>query len=121
MLKGRKDLIDLKNTEYLSDSVKKYFVSNVISGSEIQNYIKTMNPNGSVLSDISSVHFVKLSAKIISPYFSKLYNKCVEYGRFQELLIFAEVNPIYKSGKKMKLITYDLLFFYPNFQKILSF
>ena len=100
LLKERKDVVDLKNDEYLSDSIKNYFVFTEISDSEIQNYIKTMNPNKSVRSDVPSVRFVKLSAKIVSLYLSKLYNKCVEYGVFPNLLKSAEVIPIYKYCKK---------------------
>ena len=121
LLKKRKDVVDVKNDEYLSDSVKNDFVFNEISDSEILNYIKTLNPNKSVRSDVPNIRFVKLSAKIISPYLSKLYNKCVEYGVFPESLKFAEVIPIYKSGKKMTLITTDLYLFYPHFRKFLSF
>ena len=75
-------------------------VFNEISDSEILSYIKTMNPNISVHSDVPSICFVKLRAKIISPYLSKLYNKCVEYGVFPKSLKFVEVILIYKSGTK---------------------
>ena len=77
LLKERKDVIDLMNDAYCSGSVKNDFVFNEISDSEIQNYTKTMNLDKSVRSDVPSICFVKLSAKIISPYLSKLYNKCV--------------------------------------------
>ena len=60
-----------------------------------------MYPNKRVRSDVPNICFVKLSAKIFSPYLSTLYNKCFEYGMFSELLKFAEVTPIYKSGKKL--------------------
>ena len=53
LLKERKDVVDVKNDEYFSDSVKNDFVF-----SEIINYIKTMNPNKSVLSDVPSICFV---------------------------------------------------------------
>ena len=59
-----------------------------------------MNPNKSVCSDVPSIRFVELSAKIISPYLSILYN-CVEYGVFPNSLKHAEVVPVYKNGKKM--------------------
>ena len=59
-----------------------------------------MNPNKSVRSDVPIIRFVKLSAKITSPYISKLYNKSVEHGVFPESLKYAEVVPIYKNGKK---------------------
>ena len=86
--------------EFSLDSVKNSFIFKDISESEIENYIKKMNPNKSVRSDVPSIRFVKVSAKIISPYLSKLYNKCVEYGVFPESLKYAEVVPIYKTGKK---------------------
>ena len=69
----KKIVVDVKNDKYLSDSVKNYFVFNKISDSEVLNYIKTMNPNKSMRSDVSSIRFVKLSSKIISPNLSKLY------------------------------------------------
>ena len=59
-----------------------------------------MNPNKSVCSDVPSIRFVELSAKIISPYLSKLYNKYVEHGVFPILLKCAEVFPIYEYCKK---------------------
>ena len=62
-LKEGKGVVDIKNDEYLSQSIKNYFVFNEIIESEIENYIKTMNPNKSVHSDVPSICFVKLSAK----------------------------------------------------------
>ena len=57
LLKGRKYVVDVKNNVYLSESIKNYFVFTEISDSEIQNYIKTMNPNKSVRSDVPSIRF----------------------------------------------------------------
>ena len=53
-----------------------------------------------MLSDVQIIRLVKLSAKVIAPYLCELFNKCVEYILFLELLKYAEVEPIYKSGKK---------------------
>ena len=121
LLKERKDVVDLRNDEYLFDSIKNDFVFNEISDSEVENYIKNMNPNKSVRSDVPSIRFVKLSAKIISPYLSKLYNKCVEYGVFPESLKFAEVIPIYKSGKKNNINNYRPISLLSPFSKIFEF
>ena len=57
-----------------------------------------MNPNKSVRFDVPSIRFANLSAKIISLYLSKLYNKFVECGVFPETLKHAEVVIIYKNG-----------------------
>ena len=87
LLKKRKDVVDVMNDEYLSDSIKIFFVFTETSDSEIQNYTKTTSPNKSVHSvDVPSICYVKLSAKIVYPYLSKLYNKCVECGVFPESL-----------------------------------
>ena len=100
------------------DSVKNVFIFKDISESEIENYIKKMNPNKSVRSDVPSIRFVKLSAKIISPYLAKLYNKCVEYGVFPESLKYAEVVPIYKTGKKNDVNNYRPISLLSPFSKI---
>ena len=78
-----------------------------------------MNPNKSVRYDVPSIRFVKLSAKIISPYLDEMYNKWVECGVFPETLKHAEVVPTYKNGKKMMLIIVDQHLFYLNFRKFL--
>ena len=77
-----------------------------------------MNPNKSVRSDVHSIRFVKLSAKIISPYLSKLYNKSVEYGVFPESLKYAEVVPTYKNGKKNNVNNYRPISLLSPFSKI---
>ena len=100
------------------DSGKNDFVFKAISKTEVENYIKSMNPNKSVRSDVPSIRFVKLSAKIISPYLSKLYNKCVEYGVFPESLKYAEVVPIYKNGKKNDVNNYRPISLLSPFSKI---
>ena len=49
------------NDEFSLDSVKNGFVFKSISVSEIANYIKTMNLNKSVCSDVVSFCFVNFS------------------------------------------------------------
>ena len=65
--------------------------------------------------------FLKLRAKIISSYLSKLYNKCVEYGVFPKSLKFAEEIEIYKSGKKNKINNYRPISLLSSFSKIFEF
>ena len=85
-------------SEFSFISGKNEFVFKSISMTEIEHYIKNMNHNKSAHSDVPSICFVKLNAKNISPYLSKLYNKSFEYGVFLESLKYAEVVPIYKNG-----------------------
>ena len=91
-------------------------MSNKISDSEIENFIKTMNPNKSVHSDVSCIPFEKLNTKIISPYLSKLFNKYVEYAVFPELLKFAEVFKFINPVKK-NINIYQPILFIPIFKK----
>ena len=52
-------------------------------------YIRNMRPNKSVRTDVPSIQFVKLSAKVIAPYLCKLFKKCLEYDVFAESLKYA--------------------------------
>ena len=99
LLNERKDAF-CNNLEFCFSSVCNDFVFKEFTISEIEMYIKSMKPNKSVRSDVPSIRFVKLSSKLIAPYLCELFNKCVEYGVFPELLKYAEVVPIYKSGEK---------------------
>ena len=117
LIKERMDVVQ-KYDEFGFHSVNTDFVFKKISESEIENYIKSMNPNKSVRSDVPSIRFVKLSAKIIAPYLAKLYNKCVEYGVFPESLKYAEVVPIYKTGKKNDVNNYRPISLLSPFSKI---
>ena len=83
-------------------------------------YIRNMRTNKRVRSDVSSIRFVKVSAKVIAPYLSELFNKCVEglYGVFPELLNYAKVVPIYKSGKKCNVKNYRSISLISPFSKI---
>ena len=59
--------------------------------------------------DVLSIVFTKLSAKVIATYLCKLFNKCVEYGVFT--LKYAKVAPIYKFGKKSDVNNYKAFSF----------
>ena len=117
LIKKRMDFVcDI--SEFSLISGKSEFVFKAISKTEIKHYIKNMNPNKSVRSDVPRIRFVKLSARIISPYLSKLYKKSVEYGVFPESLKFAEVVPIYKNGKKNDVNNYRPISLLSPFSKI---
>ena len=68
-----------------------------------------MKANKSVCSDVPTIHFVKLSPKIIAPYLSKLFDKCVEFSLFQTLKYALDVT-INKFVRKMMLTTIFLLY-----------
>ena len=77
-----------------------------------------MNPIKIVRSDVPSIRFVKVSAKVIAPYLTKLYNKCIEYCVFSESHKYAEVVPIYKTDKKKDVNNYRPISFLSPFSKI---
>ena len=99
LLKERKDVVDIKNEEYLSDLLKiilsstNFLIVRLRIISKLRILIKVC-----IMMSLGEC-FLKLRAKIISSYLSKLYKICVEYGLFPESLKFAEVILIYKSGK----------------------
>ena len=117
LLNERKDAF-CNNLEFCFSSVCNDFVFKEFTISEIEMYIKSMKPNKSVRSDVPSIRFVKLSSKVIAPYLCELFNKCVEYGVFPESLKYAEVVPIYKSGKKCDVNNYRPISLLSPFSKI---
>ena len=94
------------NLEFCISSVCNDFVFKEFTNSEIEMYIRNMRPNKSVRSDVPSIRFVKLSAKVIAPYLCKLFNKCVEYGVLKWYQFSSLV-------KKVMLITRELFLIYP--------
>ena len=100
-------------SEFSLNSGKSEFVFKAISKTEIEHYIKNMNPNKSVRSNVPSKSFVKLSAKIISLYLSNSYvhiflnciTNLLSMVCFLSLK-YAEVVPNYKSGKKNDVNNY---------------
>ena len=103
--------------EFSLDSVKSGLVfQNILA--ETESYIKTRDPYKSVRSDVPSICLVKLSAKIISPYLSILYNNGLEYGVFSNTLKNAEVVPIYINSKKNNVNNYKPFSVLSQFSKI---
>ena len=90
LLNNRKDAFH-NSCEFCFSSVCNDFVSKEFTNSEIDMYIRNMRPNKSVRSDVPSIRFVKLRAKVITLYLCKLFKKCIEYGVFPESLKYAEV------------------------------
>ena len=78
LLSKRRDAFH-NNHEFCFSSVCNDFVFKEFTNSEIEMYIRNTRPNKSVCSDVLSIQFVKPSEKVIAPYLSKLFNKCVEY------------------------------------------
>ena len=68
-------------------------------------------------SDIPIV-LVKAACKIISPYLSSLYNNCMQYGIFPQILKLSKITPIYKKGNKELIENYRPISTLPIFGKI---
>ena len=68
-------------------------------------------------SDIPIV-LVKASCKIISPYLSTLYNNCMQFGIFPQLLKLSRITPVYKKGNKELIENYRPISTLPIFGKI---
>ena len=78
MFNERKDAFH-NNYEFCLNSVCNDFVLKEFFISKIEMYIENMRQNKSVCSDVLSIRFVKLSAKVIAPYLCELFIKCVEH------------------------------------------
>ena len=61
------------NRKFCFNSVCNNFIFKDFTISEIEMYIRNIRPNKSMLSDVLSIQFVKLSGKVIAPYLCELF------------------------------------------------
>ena len=87
---------------------------------EVQDLIANLNTHKSVPSFCIPIKFIKLSTKVISPILAKIFNLCIEKGRFPEAFKLSEILPIYKAGSKTKVTNYRPIALLSAFSKLLE-
>ncbi len=80
--------------------------------------IKNMDINKCCRSDTPKIKFLVLSADLIAPFITKIFNLCISTGIFPESLKMAEVVPIFKSGSRANVNNYRPISLLSPFAKI---
>ena len=94
------------------------FFLSPLTNTDVEQYIRSLNPNKSTKSNCPSFKYIKLSINIISPVLTKIFNKCISEGVFPKSLKVAEVVPIFKKGDKNVTGNYRPISLLSPFSKI---
>ena len=82
------------------------------------NYIKELNHTKSTRSDLPRIIFLKMSAEIISPILTNIFNTFILNGFFPNSLKLSEIIPIYKSGPRTDINKYRPIVLLSPFSKL---
>ena len=99
-------------------SVNKSFFIKPMTISEVKHSILNLDKNKSVKSNCPAIYFLKISAHIISPILTVLFNNCINDGVFPKSLKSSEVIPIFKKGSKSLAGNYRPISLLSPFSKI---
>ena len=85
---------------------------------EIANVITSLNNKKAIRSKDIDTYFIKISSVIITPIFSKLFNRCLFKGEFLKCLKIAEIILIFKKGSVTNVSNYQPISLLLQFDKI---
>ena len=99
-------------------SIKHSIFISPLTENETLSYICNLDSNKSTKFDSPSIKFIKLSAYIIAPIITKIFNSCISNGIFPNRLKQAEIIPIFKKGNKSNVTNYRPISLLSPFLKI---
>ena len=110
----------VSNPTALINTNKNSIFLRPISNHEIYKLILELDSNKSTPSTSSSIKLLKMSAKIIVPALTIIFNRCLSEGIFPDIFKTAEVVPIYKSGSKSTISNHRPICLLCPFSKLLE-
>ena len=94
-------IIDGKfNAMSLILSSSNLFFLEPIVEEEVVNYIRAMNPSKSTGRNEIPAKYIKMSASVIAPVLTNIFNACISTRYFPKVLKTAKVVPIFKKGER---------------------
>lgn len=102
------------------DHTDSCFNFQMITVEEVQKEIKLMKNKSACGTDGISIGLLKMSAPIIAPYLTYLFNKSLLDSKFPNQYKTAKVIPIFKSGNKEDPCNYRPISILPTVSKILE-
>ena len=107
----------LNHNAYLKPNSSSLFLKPITS-TEIFTIINQMKSSKSTPSTEGPISLLKLSAPLLCPFLSFLFNKCLEEGIFPNCLKVAEVKPLFKSGSHLITSNYRPISLLPCLSKV---
>ena len=106
--------------EYLININKDSLFLLPIDNKEILDMINKLDPNKSTPSSSPPIKIIKLSAQVITPTLTKIFNMCLTQGIFPTKFKNSEIIPIYKSGPKTVISNHRPIALLDPFSKLLE-
>ena len=106
------------NNILLPSSVPYSLFLKPITEQEISIQRGALNQNKSTPINGIPIKFIKLTAGVITPILTSLYNKCLLEGIFPNILKTAHITPVYKKGSKNSCSNYRPISLLSSFSKI---
>ena len=119
-----KNQLDDSNIErvnlYNTDRVSQSFFLKPFIEADVIKYINSLDSNKSSRSDLPRIQFLQLSAEIIAPTITELFNQCIAQNTFPTSFKLAEIIPIHKTGSKSDVNNYRPIALLSPFSKMLQ-
>ena len=89
-----------------------------ITESDILKHIRQLNPSKSTGPDGIPIKYIAMSALIIAPVLTRLYNSCISTGTYPKFLKIGQIVPIHKGDAKDQCCNYRPISLLSSFSKI---
>ena len=86
-------------TSLIQSSCNSFFLEPIVE-EEVVNYVRGMNPSKSTGKNRIPAKYIKMSASVIAPVLTNIFNACISTGYFPKVLKTAKVVPIFKKGER---------------------
>ena len=97
-------------TSLIQSSCNSFFLEPIVE-EEVVNYIRAMNPTKSAGRNGITVKYIKMSASIITPVLTNIFNACISTRYFPKVLKTAEVVRFSKKAKENYAVIIALFLF----------
>ena len=105
------------STSFITQRCTSFYLR-PITESDILKYIRQLNPSKSTGVDGIPIKYIAMSALIIAPVLTRLYNSCISTGTYPRILKIGQIVPIHKDDAKDQCCNYRPISLLSSFSKI---
>ena len=105
------------STSFITQRCTSFYLQ-PITESDILKHIRQLNPSKSTGPDGIPIKYIAMSALIIAPVLTRLYNSCISTGTYPRILKIGQIVPIHKSDAKDQCCNYRSISLLSSFSKI---